>query len=231
MTDPPLCSPATLSHLGDTGQEYLFPYMTDSTTRQVWTVDVTSGERDGSSVNYTLPFEVGEAGLVLTTGEPSTSIHDIDRYRGYTAKFDLDTSNRKQPLWLSEPTHRRIHRSSHSRQPAAEQSAVHHLSGGWDGRPSAAIERLGRLYGPTRVRTARRRERHTSSLLEGCTAFEHELHTGCLWVVYQPVRLTATERTVIAVTVLNGTVVCNWTTAVGGAEAVTASTVSNAHLA
>ena len=204
----------------------------ESTTRRVHFYlirPVVAVERGGSSdgnetLPFTLPDEMWECGLIVTPNQQYTSaVFIVDRYRGYVARYDLTQSDKLR--WQSQPPP----------PPAANNSS--HLTALFLSSVTVTNDRVGVMYvldsATDRVlRLNSSTGQYMSPLLlalpddvSGIQAvswtwcgWSYPDTDGCLWVMYQPDEWSESGRRVMAVSVLNGTVLYNWTTGAAGGE-------------
>ena len=251
VTDPALYSPTSAAYMYteyDAVRSLL--YVADSTTGQVVKVNAQTGKRDITAA-LSIPGEMWECGLVLAERLwDETDVYVIDRYRGYTAAFSTNRPNNRS--WISLPA---------PAPPASNLTTTYLAAATFMGGSSGVLLVLD--YVSDRVlRLSAENGTYMEPLVFAlpdavkgiqalswtwCTGIDAQ-DSGCLWVMYQPDRSSGTERTVVAVSVSNNTVVHNWTIAaaresregVEGGAGVTASNnsdnaqlraMSNAHLA
>ena len=166
-----------------------------------------------------LPEAMYECGLIITPeGQYQSAVYLIDRYRGYVARYNLNDSSNVR--WLSEP-------------PATSPTASsYNISATYLAAAAVTNDRIGIIYvidgvGDRVMRMSAVTGEWMEPLLvelpdsvRGIQAVSwtwygsvYPDNHGCLWVMYSSGGLSGTERTVIAVSLLDGAVVHNFTTA------------------
>ena len=219
VTDSPLYSPTSVSHLDESAAESRLLWVADSTTNQVVTVDVATGLRDTLSQPFSIPSQLFECGLVLAS-HGQVALFIVDRYRGIVAANSLFSP--RTNFWVSDP----IPAAPGSPLTAAFLSAI--ATADREPGPTQKLEDVIYLLDATGDRVLQMNV--SGELMEPmlfalpaevtsiqaiswtwCTAFELD-HEGCLWVMYQADGPSSADRTLIAVRLNNSAVVYNFTT-------------------
>ena len=226
VTETPPYSPTSLAYImdADDGDPRLL-YVADSTTPQIVKVNPDNGTQDDSFA-FILPSDMWECGVLFADQQADdVSLFVIDRYRGYVAKLLSDQSLQ----WLTGAPPAAANGSNVT---VSYLPALTALTGdGYGGTlyvVDAAVNTVMRMDGGTGSYI------HSLALPDFVTGIQAvswtwcteigEQYTGCLWVMYQTGVGDATETGVVAVSVLNGTVVHSWTVqAAAGADSVTAA--------
>ena len=236
VTDSPLYSPTSISHLDESAAESRLLYVADSTTRQVLAVDVTTGLRDTLSQSFSIPSQLYESGLVLASSGQG-ALYIVDRYRGIIAANSL--SSPRMNLWVSDS----IAPPPGSPLTAAYLSAISTADRAEDttkdiiflvdgtGDRVLQMNALGEFMEPLLFALPTEVRGIQAISWTWCTAFELD-HEGCLWVMYQADGPSSADRTLIAVRLNNSAVVYNFTTVTAalGTREQEQQTAVNAHL-
>ena len=172
----------------------------------------------------TIPPQMYEAGVAVTpgpSGEYQTYMLIIDRYRGYAARYDI--INSEYHRWLS-------------RTPPSPASSSYNTTFTYLPAATATNDELDIVYvvdgvGDRVLRLNASSGEYMEPLLvelpddvrgiqavswTWCGEMYSDMY-GCLWLMYSD-GLLATEQTVIAVSLRNGTVLHRWTAATAGGE-------------
>ena len=180
----------------------------------------------GAGTPLALPDEMDECGLIVTPDPPgdySSSAYIVDRYRGRVARYDIVQSDVHR--WVSDPP------------PVASTAAESTANTTYLAAVTATNERLGVLYvvdgvGDRVMRLNASTGEYMDPLLvvlpdavRGIQAVSwtwcadtYTDDSGCLWLLYCPGGLSGTEQTVTVVSLRDGRVVYNWTTAAADAR-------------
>ena len=227
VTEPHLYSPTSLVYATrQYNPSARVMYVADSTIAAVVKVNPDNGTQDGSRT-LTVPSELWECGVLLTqTYGQFIFVYLLDRYRGQLAKLESDPS---QPLmWQLGPP---------PTPPDSNSTATHlaalAVSSEFNGKVTLfVVEQAADRVVQIDARRGVYRDTLTFALPDDVSGIQAVSWTecsevpsyGCLWVMYQPNGSSGSERSVIAVSVLDSTVLHNWTVgaATGGAERATA---------
>ena len=229
VTEPQLYSPTSVAYVvqeQDPISRLL--YVADSTTAAI----VKVYPNNGSQVNnrpLTIPAEMWECGVLLAELDTSLSpVYVIDRYRGYVAKLVSD----QPPLWLTGALPAAANGSNvtgtylsalTSASSSLYSSATVYVVDGAADRVVQMDPGSGSYLDPLVFPLPDFVTGIQAVSWTWCTEIGQQ-YTGCLWVMYQPSPANGTETGVVAVSVLNGTVVHSWTVqAAAGADSVTAA--------
>ena len=229
VTEPQLYSPTSVTYLlnPDDADPRLL-YVADSTTPQIVKVNPDNGTQDDSRA-YSIPSEMWECGvLVAELDSSSVAVYVIDRYRGYSARLQPD----QPPLWLmGAPPAAPGSNVTGMYLPALTAStmdtylfAVYLVDGAAD-RVVQMDSDTGDYLDPLVFPLPDYVTGIQAVSWTWCTEIGQQ-YTGCLWVMYQTGVGDATETGVVAVSVLNGTVVHSWTVQAAGQAAERADSVA-----
>ena len=216
IIDPPLFSPTSVAYaIEDDNQFERLLYVTDSTSGAVVKVDPDTGVQD-SSVVFVIPSEIWECGLLLAEIEKGhTELFVFDRYGGVVSLFSTDQP--WEPDWTSDPPPASPANplndtyitsvtfivgtiSNYMMVVDAVTDRVMQLSTGGNWLEPLLFPLPADVTGIQAV------------CWTWCTLYASN-DIGCLWVLYQQNESSGAARTVIAVTVQNGTVIRNFTIA------------------
>ena len=231
VTETPLYSPTSVAYVVNSNDyDIRLLYVADSTTAAIVKVDPDNGTQVDSRA-FSIPSEMWECGVLFAELDVSyVAVYVIDRYRGYVAKLESD----QPPLWVTgaPPAAAKENNVTVSYLSALTASSTFHL-----GATVYIVDGAERVL---------RMDPFNGSYLDPlvfplpdfvtgiqavswtwCTQIG-EQYTGCLWVMYQTGVGDAAETGVVAVSVLNGTVVHSWTVQAAGRAAERADSVTAA---
>ena len=216
VTDSPLYSPTSISHLDESQAESRLLWVADSTTNQVVAVDVTTGRRDTLTQSFSIPSQLYECGLVLAS-HGQLALYIVDRYRGIVAANSLFSP--RTNMWVSDS----VAPPPGSPLTAAFLSAISMADRAED-QPEDVIYLLdgtgdrvlqmnaSGLYLTPQLFALPPAVRGIQAISwTWCTAVQ-PTHEGCLWVMYQPDGPSSADRTLIAVRLNDSAVVYDFTT-------------------
>ena len=237
VTNPSLFSPTSIAY-ASIDVDYSTPQMfvTDSTTGAVVKVNPDTGEQEPNAV-LSIPAEIWECGLLLAQYDgDDLALFVIDRHRAITASFD-DVATGRPPTRVTVST-------PAPAPPGSNLTAAYIAAAAAVGSSYTDVLYLVDGTGDRILRMTVGDLNYTEPLLfelpadvrgiqavsfTWCTRFDPN-EFGCLWVLYQPDRSTM-QQTVIAVSVLNGSVVNSFTIGTEAEERVAAAWGSrNEHL-
>ena len=222
VTDPPLYSPTSLAHIDD---DYNFDtkrvFVADSTSAQLLTANIESGKRD-DTVMYVVPRDMWEVGIVALGGTSPNWLYGVDRYRGYTACFEIDGGTVTQRRWLSDHT---------PPQPDGQLTAAYVAAATvvteWDGEfyhptvylADGTTNRILRINetGDYDTPLVIALPEHAQSIQALSWTLCDTTAYGCLWMVALSNKSGDSTRMVLFVQIDNGTVLQNWTISAGQA--------------